>query len=262
MHNLKMCHGSLQRNASLFSAADCTAQVCREHAALPKSSNELMKQGWELSNSWPCTSITGATQPQEYTCLREKVSSKSRATSYFYWLYSKTHNFCAWYAKQPTNFTRFSLFQSTDRTGTKADQRWGSPGTRELWQSAPSHHQTSPQRSDPRPRGEGDTARTSAGTSEESLGRGGERSCYRKKLLQNVKSCLSETVQLLYAGSLSLFCVMVIPETISAIFHSLTHVFLLRQALNRDPWLPEPSHGDPFQKAECSRGIILLRLKL
>lgn len=90
-----MGHDSLQLSASLSSAAACTAQVCGEPAAASPKSNELMKQGWELSGSCPCTNITATTQPKEYTCLREKVSSKSRVTNYFYWLYSKTHSFCA-----------------------------------------------------------------------------------------------------------------------------------------------------------------------
>lgn len=90
-----MGHDSLQLSASLSSAAACTAQVCGEPAAASPKSNELMKQGWELSGSCPCTNITATTQPKEYMCLREKVSSKSRATNYFYWLYSKTHSFCA-----------------------------------------------------------------------------------------------------------------------------------------------------------------------
>lgn len=50
LHNLKMGQGSQQCNGSLFSAAACTAQVRGEGTALPKTSEELMKQSWELSS--------------------------------------------------------------------------------------------------------------------------------------------------------------------------------------------------------------------
>lgn len=79
---------------------------------------------------------------------------------------------------------------------------------------------------------------------------------WREVLLQKVKSSPAETGQLLKAGNASLFCIVQIPNIISAIFHSFTHLASPQQALSRSvvSW-------DPFQWVRGSGGIIF-QLKL